>query len=1412
MTFSADNDPSKNELSFLKVPTSTPTQRKHNYLNGKSFTALYYLCALFVAACTSAFANNNNSSLHANAQKKATSHHAQQSINHKDANNWQSIAHFRAFTPPIFKEEKNFNFISQLVDDDDGNLWVSGNRDAVFRYDGFEFVRYTTNSVNTEGESQLMSFHIDEDGQFWLVNSEVHLYDKANDKFVSYLQTDGMFIRDLVDDGRGGLWLSGNGFGFFKFDKQTKTKATPYSIDQFENSPKHIQAMAINKQEQILWMVSPQGVFKFDIVAQQLQKISTPLDSGWPTYYQKDIALDIKRQYLWIATTDGLLRLNTNNNTSRVYTANPKNGGLPTNFANTTFLDSTGNLWVGLEKEGICVYRSQFDDFLCLPPSEAKEDALPVTTIEKIIEDRAGSLWIVTNNAGFARITPSLEKFSNVEARITSPNVDYFKKSFDGILLDNNDVWIATDGGGIQVFNYVTGEFSAIMHDPNDPNSLPSNSVITITKDSDGYIWAGMWGGGMTKIDPKTLTFTHFKHDVNNPNSLAGNHIFDIEFDDKGRAWISVWYKGMQMYDPAIDTFTPYIQQANGEQNITGTEIGHIYFDKNKIWTASGVGIETVDLSTGEIELSLELDQCYCNKILSISNNRMLIGATFGFYLYDLSTKEVRHYPLGIEDNKQAAYYFYEQNEAQVWIGTTGGVYVFNPQTDELVQYTKVDGLVGNSATMFGEIFSIAGELYFPSQDGVSIINPNDIPTFENNIPSIISSVAVTQIDQDRNISTQEISIPKDQNERVMLAHDSNSLDFSFTSINLVFPNKTRFKYRLQGQQDAFIESNVDKRVARYTNLQPGDYIFEVYAANHTGKWDQKGARFTFTVMQPWWTTWWARSIFIISLLTLIYLVFKWRLYVSTLRQKELSLLVKEKTRELTLQTEKVTKAGQALEQLNSELEERVDARTAELQVEVNERKVAEKKLFHLAFHDSLTGLPNREWLVKHLESLISKQRIFGLMFLDGDRFKMINDTHGHVVGDEILIASATRLTALLNDNMQAARLGGDEFTVVVEDATDLNSLIDLAQSIIATFDKPFELQGLTLHFNVSVGVVFCDNTYQAVTGALRDADIAMYQAKEAGKGVFKVFDHEMREKAQALSALEADLREAIKNESFHLAYQPIIDVASDSVNGFEALIRWHHPLRGNIPPDQFIPIAEETGLIVELGKWVLKEACYQLKQWQLFECLDNLSMSVNVSSNQLKGKDFINVLDNALTESGLNGKHLKLELTETSLIENTDILKSLLAQINERGVELAIDDFGTGYSSLSYLTQLPVQNIKIDRKFVDAIDSTPDGSICQDAVEIVRAAITLGQSVRMKVTAEGIETQTEMEVLKELGCDYAQGYLISKPLLADQVVAFLEPPLKIEKVPTENRALRKFREEQKTKSMRLNRRKPPEN
>ena len=436
----------------------------------------------------------------------------------------------------------------------------------------------------------------------------------------------------------------------------------------------------------------------------------------------------------------------------------------------------------------------------------------------------------------------------------------------------------------------------------------------------------------------------------------------------------------------------------------------------------------------------------------------------------------------------------------------------------------------------------------------------------------------------------------------------------------------------------------------------------------------------------------------------------------------------------------------------------------------------SEARLAHAATHDVLTGLPNRVYVLEHVTSSLDRVRhqggLVALLFLDLDRFKLVNDSHGHSLGDELLLAVAARLSASTRPSDTVARIGGDEFVIVVEGLRSVTEALEVAERTRLTFNVPFTLR-TEVASTVSIGVSITDGRDRAIDAEamIRDADAAMYQAKEAGRDAVTVFDTSMRDRAAQRLELERDLRHALERHELQLHYQPVVRLPDGEIEGFEALLRWSHPSRGQIPPMSFIPVAEDTGLIVLIGAWVVEEACRQLAIWRReIPGAGQLTMAVNVSARQLRDEHVVDTVRHAISTHRLPPEAIHLELTESVLMDNPTSAAELLNRLRGLGVKLSVDDFGTGYSSLAYLQRFAVDDVKIDRTFVDGLDrdDTSDESL-------VAAIIAMAGALKVTTIAEGVETIGQAHRLCDLGCDVAQGFLYSRPVPAEQVPATIE-------------------------------------
>jgi diguanylate cyclase (GGDEF)-like protein len=443
-------------------------------------------------------------------------------------------------------------------------------------------------------------------------------------------------------------------------------------------------------------------------------------------------------------------------------------------------------------------------------------------------------------------------------------------------------------------------------------------------------------------------------------------------------------------------------------------------------------------------------------------------------------------------------------------------------------------------------------------------------------------------------------------------------------------------------------------------------------------------------------------------------------------------------------------------------------------QSDITARRAAEEQLRHEALYDALTGLPNRTLLLDRLgQALARAKRHSGsncsVLFIDLDRFKLVNDSLGHAVGDELLCEAARRLERCIRPEDTVARLGGDEFAVLLEAVGAPADATHAAERIQRELGRVFRISDLEVFTTASIGIAIATEDGQRPEDLIRDADTAMYRAKASGKARHQVFDSHMHAQAIASLSLENDLRRALERAEFEVHYQPVVELKQGNVMGFEALVRWHHPTRGLILPGEFIPRAEETGLIVALGRWVLEEACRQMRRWELeFPHDPPMTLSVNLSARQLLEGDIGEAVEEILKRTGFDPRNLHLEITESVIMHRPDLVTVVLSRLKELGIRVSIDDFGTGYSSLSYLHLFPVDTLKIDRSFVNSMN------LLGKQRRIVETILMLAKNLGMEVIAEGVEGEDQRLALDNLGCGMAQGYLFSKAVDAKAAGAML--------------------------------------
>lgn len=447
-----------------------------------------------------------------------------------------------------------------------------------------------------------------------------------------------------------------------------------------------------------------------------------------------------------------------------------------------------------------------------------------------------------------------------------------------------------------------------------------------------------------------------------------------------------------------------------------------------------------------------------------------------------------------------------------------------------------------------------------------------------------------------------------------------------------------------------------------------------------------------------------------------------------------------------------------------------IDYNKLELQVEIYQKKKVLKELEYIAFNDSLTNLPNRRKIKSKLESVIAKarknHRRVGILFIDLDKFKMINDILGHDTGDYVLKKSAERLKETILEKNFVGRLGGDEFLAIIDNMSEIDKINDIAKNIIRIFEKPIEFKGRQIYITCSVGICIFPENGKTVKTLMRNADISMYKVKENLGNSFEFYDNEMNTEIQKQFHLAEKIREGIQKKQFILYYQPKVDVETGEISGLEALVRWNHPDKGLIPPNEFINIAEETGLIQKIDQYVLELACSQIKKW-IDTGIKNINVSVNVSAKLFNDYSFVEQLQTIIEKTEIDPSYISIEITETAAMKNIKYSYEILNKLRQKGILILLDDFGIGYSSLNYLRELPIDVLKIDKSFVDKIHTDKINNAIMEAI------INMAKALEIRVVAEGVETEQQLQILKKLGCNHYQGYLFSKPL----------PPEEIEKI-----------------------------
>jgi diguanylate cyclase (GGDEF)-like protein len=833
---------------------------------------------------------------------------------------------------------------------------------------------------------------------------------------------------------------------------------------------------------------------------------------------------------------------------------------------------------------------------------------------------------------------------------------------------------------------------------------LEGMNVNAVRASPDGALWLGIDPNGIARFDPRTGSLKW----LSNAQNLVRS-VFDLRFDRQHRLWVGM-EEGLFVAQAPYEKFErvtalPSVRVRTIVEGMDGT-----------IWVGGIGGL--FSFTGGKWRNWTEADGLRSRQVLSLGVGAQ--GTIWVAYRFSsgMDRVQLRTNGLNVEKNVQRpssdAIVYSLQSDAtgRMWAGTDHGVDMWDGA--HWNHYGMSDGLVWDNCAQNAFAAEPDGTVWIGTSGGLSRFKPNLRQSVKAPIKVVFTKLSMGGKD----VSSQ--------------GHPSfdvhaNTLLARYSALNASRENAVVFRYRMVGVSSAWTETT--QRELQFAGLMPGNFRLEIEAQDSDGVWGANGVEFAFRILTPWYRTWWFSALCGLILLSGTWLVYHVRMAEARRKEHDFQLLVE-----------------------------------------------AQKTIENLAFYDPLTELPNRRMLLdrlrKSLATSVRKGRLQAVLFVDLDRFKAVNDSFGHHAGDLLLQETARRLTNSTRKIDTVARLGGDEFVVMLEELGELPEAAAarakmIAEKILAVICQPYQLVGHECFITTSIGITVVGNRQQSTDEVLQQADIAMYQAKAAGRNTLRFFEPALQTAVNDRATMEEELHAAIKEEQFLLFYQPQID--RGALTGVEALVRWNHPRRAIVAPGEFIPLAEETGLILPLGEWVLETACRQIATWADAKETAHLVISVNISARQFRQPDFVERVLATLDRCGANPNNLKLELTESMLADNIDDLIAKMIELKRHGVRFSLDDFGTGYSSLGYLRRLPLDQLKIDRSFVQNIHADAGSGA------IVKAIVALSQALGLPALAEGVETEEQREFLAGLGCHSYQGYLFSRPVPVEEFEKLLE-------------------------------------
>ena len=1307
------------------------------------------------------------------------------------------------------------NTVHGVVQTPDGYLWLATSVGLV-RFDGVRF-KLLDKSNSSLRHDHIWGVFVARDGALWISTDGGGAARLQDGRLTSLSTRDGLahdIVRAIREGPDGTIWIATNGGGLSRYKDGRFTNLT-----QGDGLPSNLVWALHVDPDGTVWIGTNGGGlvrYRDGILRTFTREHGLPHDSVWSLFRDS-------KGVLWIGTSGGLAR--ENDGRFEVLTTRD---GLAGNATRDMLEDRDGNLWLA-SPNGLTRLRDGRLQVL------RAEHGLTADFVRSLCEDREGSLWIGTFGGGLDRLRDARFTTYGPREGLTHDFVQPVLETRDGSL------WVGTNRRGL---NRLQGGrlTTYTMQD-----GLPSDSVFSLAEGRDGVLWIGTNGGGLARF--QRGRFRSYR----TADGLPSDMVRSVLEDREGTLWVGTTEGLARMRQGRFSIYRT-------EDGLPGDFITtFLEGSGGRLWMATTRGLAC--WQDGRIRAWTEaegLEHTIVQSLHEDEDGTLWIG-TNGGGLFHFDGERFRRVTVkdGLADD--IVHSIVDDGLGHFWLTSHRGVsrvarrelVAFLSGAAARVAFRAFDATDGmRSSECTGGFCPSAwkardGRLWFPTVRGVVSVDPR-----ADRVNTLAPPVIVEEVLADGLAVKPGATLPA----------GTERLVFRYTGLSLRVPGKVRFRYRLEGFDEKWIDAGT-QREASYTHLPPRPYVFRVRAANEDGVWNETGAAFEVRLEPHVHQTVWFYAIFAALGGMLAWAFHQRRVRELEWREAEMALRVDERTAELQGEIAERWRVEQALRESEERyalavrgandgvwdwdreadrvyfsprwkailgydegeigdaprewfdrvhpedldrLRGAIDAHCAgELPHLEDEHRVRHRDgtyrwvlcrgfavqagsgrvirmvgvqtdITERRSYDPLTSLPNRTLFVERLNRSLLRTRHqpefrLAVLFLDLDRFKVVNDSLGHLVGDRLLVAIARQLESCVRPGDMIARFGGDEFAILVDSMSGVEDAIRVAERIQKALSGAFAIQGNEVFTAASIGIAVSATDYHSGEDMLRDADIALYRAKAKGRSRFEIFDAAMRAHVTELLELERDLRRAVERRQFRVVYQPIVSLDSGALVGFEALLRWPRSGRGVVHPAEFIGLAEDTGLIVPLGSWVLEEACRQLREWNAARPARNpLSMAVNVSGRQFMDPDLVGRIGAALRTYDIDPACLALEITESVLLEAGGSGAGMLPELKDLGVHLYIDDFGTGYCSLNYLHQFPVDALKIDRSFVAQIGHGGDRGA------LVRAIVTLARNLEISAVAEGVESETQVRELLALGCERAQGYYFADPLEAEQATSLV--------------------------------------